>query len=116
MDRFRRLYGFIVSTYESAGTRRFAFGRVDCIRSATSEALEWAKAMCQGAGPNVPLESDKEEEESSTADDNKKVTFSIYSVSALRVTYQSRTRVVITRSLVVKGHCRPFSAGFMIIL
>lgn len=82
-----RLYGFIVSTYESAGTRRFANGRVDCIRSATSEALEWAKAMCQGAGPNVPLESDKEEEEDeSAAGDNKKVTFSIYSVSApLRV-------------------------------
>lgn len=71
-----------MSTYESAGTRRFASGRVDCIRSATTEALEWAKAMCQGAGPNVPLESGGEEEES--AEENKKVTFSIYSVSALR--------------------------------
>lgn len=79
---FCRLYGFIVSTYESAGTRRFASGRVDCIRSATSEALEWVKAMCQGAGANVALESDKEEDES--VEENKKVTFSIYSVSALR--------------------------------
>lgn len=50
-------------------------GRVDCIRSASSEALDWAKAMCQGEGANVPLESDKEEEE-----DSRKVKFSIYSV------------------------------------
>lgn len=42
-----RLYGHIVSTYESASTRRFLLGRVDCIRSATTEALEWAKAMNQ---------------------------------------------------------------------
>lgn len=51
-------------------------GRVDCIRSASPEALEWAKAMCQGEGANVALESDKEEEEES-----RKVTFSIYAVS-----------------------------------
>lgn len=54
----------------------FPQGRVDCIRSASTEALEWAKAMCQGEGANVALESDKEDEE-----DEKKVTFSIYSVS-----------------------------------
>lgn len=54
---------------------------MDCIRSATSEALEWAKAMCQGEGPNVPLESDKEEESDVEKDDGKKVKFSIYSVS-----------------------------------
>jgi hypothetical protein len=41
------------------------------------EALEWAKAMCQGGGANVALESDKEEEEK----DSRKVTFSIYCVS-----------------------------------
>lgn len=81
VDCYSRLYGFIVSTYESAGTRRFASGRVDCIRSATGEALEWAKAMCQGAGANVPLESDKEEDEG--VEENKKVTFSIYSVSEI---------------------------------
>jgi hypothetical protein len=39
------------------------------------EALEWAKAMCQGGGANVELESDKEEEE-----DSRKVKFSIYGV------------------------------------
>jgi choline O-acetyltransferase len=77
-----KLYGHLVSTYESASTRRFLLGRVDCIRSATSEALEWAKAMCQGEGANVSLESDKEED-TADADDGeaKKVTFSIYSVS-----------------------------------
>ena len=53
-------------------------GRVDCIRSASSEALEWAKAMCQGEGANVALESDRDDEE-----DARKVKFSIYSVSSV---------------------------------
>ncbi|KAG7211835.1 hypothetical protein KM043_011059 [Ampulex compressa] len=43
-----RLHGNLVATYESAGIRRFALGRVDCIRAASPEALAWAKAMCQG--------------------------------------------------------------------
>ncbi|XP_043474260.1 choline O-acetyltransferase-like isoform X2 [Leptopilina heterotoma] len=43
-----RLHGQLVATYESAGIRRFALGRVDVIRSASPEALAWAKAMCQG--------------------------------------------------------------------
>ncbi|XP_026827019.1 choline O-acetyltransferase [Ooceraea biroi] len=43
-----RLHGKLVATYESAGIRRFAMGRVDCIRAASPEALAWAKAMCQG--------------------------------------------------------------------
>ncbi|XP_055678973.1 choline O-acetyltransferase [Lutzomyia longipalpis] len=77
---YYKLYGHLVSTYESAGTRRFLFGRVDCIRSATTEALEWAKAMCQDEGPNVPLESDKEDDDK----DAKRVTFSIYSKDHLR--------------------------------
>ncbi|XP_053671226.1 choline O-acetyltransferase [Anopheles nili] len=62
-----KLYGHLVSTYESASTRRFLLGRVDCIRSASTEALEWAKAMCQGEGPNVTLESDKEDDYSAEA-------------------------------------------------
>ncbi|XP_049863343.1 choline O-acetyltransferase-like isoform X4 [Schistocerca gregaria] len=37
----------LVATYESASTRRFRLGRVDCIRSATPEALQWVTAMCQ---------------------------------------------------------------------
>lgn len=49
-------------------------GRVDCIRSATTEALEWAKAMCQGEGANLGLDTDPES-------DGKKVKFNIYSVS-----------------------------------
>ncbi|XP_062535278.1 choline O-acetyltransferase [Armigeres subalbatus] len=67
-----KLYGHLVSTYESASTRRFALGRVDCIRSASTEALDWAKAMCQGEGANVTLESDKEEDYCSGAHDAKK--------------------------------------------
>lgn len=76
---FNRIYGNLVSTYESASTRRFLQGRVDCIRSASTEALEWAKAMCQDEGANVGLESDKEDEGEVTG--SKKVTFSLYSVS-----------------------------------
>ncbi|XP_015365440.1 PREDICTED: choline O-acetyltransferase [Diuraphis noxia] len=44
-----KLHGKLVATYESASTRRFRLGRVDCIRAATVEALEWAKAMNQSA-------------------------------------------------------------------
>ena len=40
-----RLNGHLVSTYESASTRRFSLGRVDNIRAASCEALEWCKSM-----------------------------------------------------------------------
>ncbi|XP_035891449.1 choline O-acetyltransferase-like isoform X3 [Anopheles stephensi] len=87
-----KLYGQLVSTYESASTRRFLLGRVDCIRSASMEALEWAKAMCQGEGPNVTLESDKEDDYSAeAASDVKKVTFSIYSKDHLRELFRCAT-------------------------
>uniref|UniRef100_A0AAR2KPS9 Choline O-acetyltransferase n=1 Tax=Pygocentrus nattereri TaxID=42514 RepID=A0AAR2KPS9_PYGNA len=42
---FYRCNGRMVSTYESAATRRFREGRVDNIRSATPEALDFVKAM-----------------------------------------------------------------------
>lgn len=66
-----------MATYESAGIRRFALGRVDVIRSATPEALAWAKAMCQGdpeiqAG-NQPTNLQEE--------GSKRVQFTIYSVT-----------------------------------
>jgi len=35
----------MVATYESASTRRYKLGRVDCIRSTTMEALEWVRSM-----------------------------------------------------------------------
>ncbi|XP_053995714.1 choline O-acetyltransferase isoform X2 [Hylaeus anthracinus] len=65
-----RLHGNVVATYESAGIRRFALGRVDCIRAASPEALAWAKAMCQGDPEtqaanqqnNVPDEGTKRQE------------------------------------------------------
>jgi choline O-acetyltransferase len=85
-----KLYGHLVSTYESASTRRFLLGRVDCIRSATTEALEWAKAMCQGEGANVSLESDKEEDADADDGEAKKVSFSIYSVSQIRFLSKNR--------------------------
>lgn len=44
---YYRLYGKLTATYESASTRRFRLGRVDCIRSASPEALEWVTAMSQ---------------------------------------------------------------------
>lgn len=45
---YYRLYGHLVATYESAGTRRFLLGRVDCIRSASVEALKWVQSMTEG--------------------------------------------------------------------
>lgn len=44
---YYKLYGKLTATYESASTRRFRLGRVDCIRSATAEALKWVNAMSQ---------------------------------------------------------------------
>lgn len=44
---YYRLYGKLTATYESASTRRFRLGRVDCIRSATPEAQAWVTAMSQ---------------------------------------------------------------------
>uniref|UniRef100_A0A1A9W5V2 Choline O-acetyltransferase n=1 Tax=Glossina brevipalpis TaxID=37001 RepID=A0A1A9W5V2_9MUSC len=55
-----RLYGYLVTTYESASTRRFLLGRVDCIRSASTEALEWAKAMCHNKDANTTIKSNTE--------------------------------------------------------
>ena len=40
-----RLTGGLVATYESASTRRFRLGRVDCIRAAHPEALSWCRSM-----------------------------------------------------------------------
>nr|XP_012223267.1 PREDICTED: choline O-acetyltransferase isoform X2 [Linepithema humile] len=71
-----RLHGKLVATYESAGIRRFALGRVDCIRAASPEALGWAKAMCQGDPygqtnqPNNAVDGSP-----------KRVQFTIYSVT-----------------------------------
>ena len=42
---FQRLHNGLCSTYESASTRRFQSGRVDCIRASHPEALDWAKSM-----------------------------------------------------------------------
>ncbi|XP_066477485.1 choline O-acetyltransferase [Tiliqua scincoides] len=42
---FYRLYGRLVPTYESASIRRFEEGRVDNIRSATPQALDFVKGM-----------------------------------------------------------------------
>jgi len=45
MISYWRLHGKLVSTYESASTRRYRLGRVDNIRAASSETLSWSKAM-----------------------------------------------------------------------
>ncbi|XP_026473876.1 choline O-acetyltransferase isoform X2 [Ctenocephalides felis] len=49
---YYKLYGHLVSTYESASTV-VSPGRVDCIRSASMAALRWAAAMCQGEAPDA---------------------------------------------------------------
>lgn len=66
------MYGRLFCTYESASTRRFRYGRVDCIRSATEEAHAWAQTMCQAEPAG---ESDN--------DIGKKVTFNLHSVCVL---------------------------------
>ncbi|TNN13752.1 Choline O-acetyltransferase [Schistosoma japonicum] len=40
-----KLHNYLVPTYESASTRRFALARVDNIRACSMPALEWCKAM-----------------------------------------------------------------------
>ncbi|XP_059054607.1 choline O-acetyltransferase [Achroia grisella] len=42
---YYKMYGYLVSTYESASLRRFRAGRVDNIRSAHEAARAWAEAM-----------------------------------------------------------------------
>lgn len=42
---YYKIHGTLVSTYESASTRRFALGRVDNIRANSPAALAWVQAM-----------------------------------------------------------------------
>ncbi|XP_006619034.1 choline O-acetyltransferase isoform X1 [Apis dorsata] len=74
-----RLHGNLVATYESAGIRRFALGRVDCIRAASPEALNWAKAMCQG-DPDSQIATQQNIQDEST----KRVQFTIYSQERIK--------------------------------
>ncbi|XP_046391874.1 choline O-acetyltransferase-like isoform X3 [Ischnura elegans] len=53
---YYRLHDCLTATYESASTRRFLLGRVDCIRSSTIEALEWVRAMRQAEDENEELD------------------------------------------------------------
>lgn len=62
---YYRLHGKLTATYESASLTRFLQGRVDCIRSASPEALRWVKTMIQ---PNDDYQTG-----------NKKVTFHLIS-------------------------------------
>ncbi|XP_039300487.1 choline O-acetyltransferase-like isoform X2 [Nilaparvata lugens] len=57
------MYGRLTATYESASTRRFRLGRVDCIRSASAEAAEWTRAMNQ---QNSADDSETQEKEKLT--------------------------------------------------
>ncbi|CAH2241062.1 jg4591 [Pararge aegeria aegeria] len=64
---YYKLYGYLVSTYESASLRRFNNGRVDNIRSAHSAAHAWASAMCTA---DTPPQSEE--------DGQRKVSFNLY--------------------------------------
>ncbi len=48
-----RLYNKLVSTYESASTRRFRKGRVDNIRANSWETLQWVKSMQPNSSQTV---------------------------------------------------------------
>lgn len=76
-----RLYGRLTATYESAATRRFLKGRIDCIRSASVEALKWTSAMNQ-----ISSNSSGDSEQQVSIDPlqpTKRVTFNLFSVSHL---------------------------------
>ncbi|XP_073978610.1 choline acetyltransferase isoform X1 [Rhodnius prolixus] len=60
---YYKLYGKLTATYESASTRRFKLGRVDCIRSATWEVLQWVSAMTQTEDNPDPLLPSKRDQE-----------------------------------------------------
>ncbi|XP_015588325.1 choline O-acetyltransferase [Cephus cinctus] len=66
-----RLHGQLVATYESAGIRRFALGRVDCIRAASPEALAWVKAMCQGDPESQPTSQQSADQEEGSKREEK---------------------------------------------
>lgn len=70
-----------MATYESAGIRRFAKGRVDVIRAASPEALAWVKAMCQGDPKAHAVSGDAQEE------GTKRVQFTIYSVTESNIRF-----------------------------
>jgi len=56
---YYKIYGHLVSTYESASLRRFRHGRVDNIRAATVHVLELAKTLYQeNTGENSILRLD----------------------------------------------------------
>ena len=55
---FQRLHNGLCSTYESASTRRFQSGRVDCIRASHPEALDWAKSMHESEDTKDMAEKD----------------------------------------------------------
>ncbi|XP_026330474.1 choline O-acetyltransferase-like [Hyposmocoma kahamanoa] len=63
------MYGYLVSTYESASLRRFRNGRVDNIRSAHDAARTWASAM--RTAESSPLNE-------VSNDSQKKVSFNLY--------------------------------------
>lgn len=42
---YYKMKGEVAPTYESAQTRKYKLGRTEVIRSATTEALDWYKAM-----------------------------------------------------------------------
>ncbi|KAJ3328249.1 Carnitine O-acetyltransferase mitochondrial [Blyttiomyces sp. JEL0837] len=49
---YYKMYGVCKPTYESAQTRKYAYGRTETCRSVTVESVAWVKAM---EDPSVPL-------------------------------------------------------------
>ncbi|RZF48599.1 hypothetical protein LSTR_LSTR009308 [Laodelphax striatellus] len=68
------MYGRLTATYESASTRRFRLGRVDCIRSASWQAAEWTRALNQPADHNQ-----LNQQVSDPLQPGKRVTFNLFS-------------------------------------
>ena len=67
------MHGELCATYESASTRRFQSGRVDCIRASHPEALAWVKSMVQKEDIDEENKENLETSYSNTQEEQKKL-------------------------------------------
>ncbi|ORX90672.1 acyltransferase ChoActase/COT/CPT [Basidiobolus meristosporus CBS 931.73] len=46
---YYKMFGVCRATYESAATRKFAYGRTETCRTVSADSVEWVKAMCDSS-------------------------------------------------------------------
>ena len=67
------MHGELCATYESASTRRFQSGRVDCIRASHPEALAWVKSMFQREDADEENKENLDTSSCNTKEEQKKL-------------------------------------------